>query len=472
MKKQLVLKKAIDGGVVVGFFVGLQYLTAILTQVILARILEPSHFGVLAFVSMIAFFFHHIGNIHGDKYLVKVSNITQEKLNNVFTLELILAFIVFIFVIIIAPYIMGVLGKTNQTIYVQFLALVFFHTPLSRIKAMHERDLSFVKAYLPTLVGQIMGGTTAVVLAMNGYGIWSLLWWRVSTLFGEIVVLWSISSFRPKLSIDKSIYKDIVDYGKPLLFSSILIYLYGNYDYYVVDKLTSVDQLGYYWLAFQISHYFLNARTAINKVIFPALSRLNETKDRFNLFVAMTDVTSFFYLIPTTVILFFGDELITLIFGIKWMPAAILFKVFFVIVLFKAIAGNIGPLLHAEGNTKGDFKLSIIGFVAIIPIVYIATFYGGILGAAFGIFIVGFIQIIFGYSMFIKPVTGHGFLYYLWKPIIFMIFLCSTVLLLNYFNSGFLLKIFLFMFSISLAVILFYPILKLLYSRLKANIFN
>ncbi|MDC3077487.1 oligosaccharide flippase family protein [Flavobacteriales bacterium] len=472
MKKQLVLKKAINGGVVVGSFVGLQYLTAILTQVILARILEPSHFGLLAFVSMIAFFFHHVGNIHGDKYLVKVSKITQEKLNNVFTLELILAFIVFIFVIIIAPYIMEVLGKTNQTIYVQFLALVFFHTPLSRIKAMHERDLSFVKAYLPTLVGQIMGGATAVVLAMNGYGIWSLLWWRVSTLFGEIVVLWSISSFRPKLSIDKSIYKDIVDYGKPLLLSSILIYLYGNYDYYVVDKLTSVDQLGYYWLAFQISHYFLNARTAINKVIFPALSRLNERKDRFNLFVAMTDATSFFYLIPTIVILFFGDELITLIFGIKWMPAAILFKVFFVIVLFKAIAGNIGPLLHAEGNTKGDFQLSIIGFVAIIPVVYIATFYGGILGAAFGIFIVGLIQIIFGYSMFIKPVTGHGFLYYLWKPIIFMLFICSTVLLLNYFNSGFLFKIFLFIISISLAVIIFYPILKSLHSQLKANIFN
>lgn len=456
----------------VGSFVGLQYLTAILTQVVLARILDPSHFGVLALVSMIAFFFHQLGNIHGDKYLVKVSKITQEKLNNVFTLELILAFIVFIIVIILAPYIMGVLGKTNQTIYVQFLALVFFHTPLSRIKAFHERDLSFIKAYLPTLIGQVMGGITAVVLAINGYGIWSLLWWRVSTLFGEIVVLWSISPFRPKLSIDKSIYNDIVDYGKPLLLSSVFIYFYGNYDYYVVDKLTSVDQLGYYWLAFQISHYFLNARAAINKVVFPALSRLNEIKDRYNVFEAMTNIMSLFYLIPTIVILFFGDELVTLIFGIKWAPAAILFKVFFVVVLFKAISGNIGPLLHAEGNTKGDLKLSIIGFVTIIPIVYIGTLYAGILGASVGILIVGFIQIILGYSMFIKPVSGYGFLYYLWKPLIIMLFVCLTTLLLNWLNSGFLFKIFLFMFSISLVVMLFYPTLKLLHRQLKANIFN
>jgi len=472
MKKKLVFKKAINGGVVVGSLVGLQYLTAIITQVVLARILDPSHFGVLAFVSMIAFFFHHVGNVHGDKYLVRVSKITQEKLNNVFTLELILALIVFIFVIIIAPYIMGVLGKTNQTIYVQFLALVFFHTPLSRIKALHERDLSFYKAYSPTLFGQVIGGIIAVVLAINGYGIWSLLWWRVSTLFGEILVLWSISPFRPKLSIDKNIYNDIIDYGKPLLISSIFIFLYGNYDYYVVDKLTGAEQLGYYWLAFQISHYFLNARAAINKVVFPALSRLNEIKDRYNVFEAMTNITSIFYLIPTIVILFFGDELITLIFGIKWMPAAPLFKVFFIAVLFKAIAGNIGPLLHAEGNTKGDLKLSIIGFVTIIPLVYIGTVYQGILGASLGILIVGFIQIIIGYSMFIKPVTGYGFLYYLWKSLIIVLFVYIITLLLNWLSLGFLFKIFLFMFSISLVVMLFYSTLKLLHRQIKTNIFN
>ena len=230
--------------------------------------------------------------------------------------------------------------------------------------------------------------------------------------------------------------------------------------------------MGYYWLAFQISHYFLNARTAINKVIFPALSRLNEIKDRYNVFEATTNILSVFYLIPTIVILFFGDEFISLVFGIKWMPAAILFKVFFTVVLFKAIGGNIGPLLHAEGNTKADLKLSIIGFISIIPIVYICTFYGGILGASFGIFIVGFIQIIVGYSLFIKPVTGHGFLYYLWKPLIITLFVYLTTLLLDWLALGLLFKIFLFMFSISLIVILFYPTLKLLHSQLKANIFN
>ena len=472
MEKNKVFKKAINGGAIVVSFVSLQYLIAILTQVILARTLEPSHFGVLAFVSMVTLFFNNLGNIHGDKYLIRESTISDEKLNHVFTLELIFAFIIFIIVFIISPYIMELLGQANQTSFVQFLSLVFFFTPFSRIKALHERELSFYRAYLPTVIGQLFGGILAIVLAINGYGIWSLLWWRVSTLYVEIIVLWSISPFRPNLSIDKGACKDILDYGKPLLISSVFVYFCGNYDYYIVEKLTNVDQLGYYWLAFTISHYFLNARTAINKVVFPALSRLNNKKDRYTVFEAMTNIMSIFYLIPTVVVLIFGDELITIIFGIKWIPAATTFKVFFIIVLVKAIASNVGPLLHAEGNTKADLKLSIINFFIIIPIVYLGTLYGGILGASIGILIVGFLSVIIAYSWFIKPITGFGFLYYLWKPLIVLLFTCLTILVINWLSLGFLFKILVLIFSLSLTVILFYSKIKLVYSHLNNNILN
>ena len=473
MEKIKVLKKSINGGAIVGSFVVLQYLIAILTQVILARTLEPSHFGVLAFVSMVTLFFNNLGNIHGDKYLVKESSISGDKLNNVFTLELIFAFIIFFLVFIISPYIMDLLGQANKTTFVQFLSLLFFFTPFSRLKALHERELSFYRAYLPTVIGQLFGGILAVLLAMNGYGIWSLLWWRVSTLFVEIIVLWSISEFKPNLSIDKSICKDIIDYGKPLLISSVFVYFCGNYDYYVVEKLTSVDQLGYYWLAFTISHYFLNARTAINKVVFPAMSRLNNKKDRYYVFEAITHIMSIFYLIPTIVVLIFGDELITIVFGIKWIPAAITFKVFFVIVMVKAIASNVGPLLHAEGNTKADLKLSIINFFIIIPIVYLGTLYGGILGASIGILIVVFISVIIAYSMFIKPMTGFGFLYYLWKPLLVLLFVCLTILIVKWLLLCFLFKILILIFSLSLIAILFYSKVKFLYYQLNNNnIFN
>ena len=472
MERGVVFKKAVKGGGVVGVFVGGQYLTAIITQVILARILEPSHFGVLAFVLMLTLFFNNFANIHGDKYLVRESNISNEKVNNVFTLELIFAVILFFIIVGFSPFLMEFLGKSDQTIFVQFICLSFFYTPLSRLRALHERELSFYKANFPMLLGQFFGGILAVILAINGYGIWSLLWWKVSILFIEIIVLWVISSFRPKLSIDKTICKEIINYGKPLLFSSIIVYFVGNYDYAVVDRLTSVEQLGYYWLAFQISHYFLNARTAINKVVFPALSRLNQKNDRYKLFEAMTNLMSFLYLIPTIFVLIFGEELISIVFGIKWLPATPAFKVFFVIVLVKAIASNAGPLLHSEGNTMADFKLSLISFFIIIPTVYFGTLYGGILGASFGILIVGFISVICAYHMFVKPMTGHGFIYYLWKPLMIVFLLSLSLYLITWFELGIFFKLFFFLFSCSLTVFMFFNTIKMSYRHLHSNFFK
>ena len=468
MEKEIILNKAIKGGGIVGFFVGGQYFIAIITQIVLARILEPSNFGILAFVLMVTLFFNNFVNIHGDKYIVYENFLTNDKINNVFTLELILAIIFFILVVALSPYLMQVLEKSNQTSFIQFLCLSFFYIPLSRIRALHERELSFYKANSPMFFGQLLGGIIAIVLALNNYGIWSLLWWKVSILFIEIIILWLISSYRPKLSINKVICKEIINYGKPLLLSSVLVYFVGNYDYAVVDRLTSVEQLGYYWLAFQISHYFLNARTAINKVVFPALSRLNEKKDRFKVFEFITNLMSIIYLIPTILVLIFGDELIGLIFGYKWLPATTSFKIFFVIVLVKAIASNAGPLLHAEGNTVADFKLSILNVIMIIPIVYYCTLYGGIEGAAIGILIVGFISVVVAYHFFVKSMTGHGFLYYLWKPLL-IVFLSSSFFFVTF---EFYYKLLILFTLLILIIILFFSTIKASYKYLFSQFFN
>lgn len=466
MEKSVVIQKSIKGSGVVGLLVGGQYFIAIITQIILARILAPSHFGVLAFVSMIALFFNNFINVHGDKYLVRESEITDEKVNNVFTLETILALSFFIIVIVLAPSIMEVFGKEDQAIFVQFLCISFFYIPLSKLRAIHERELSFYRANLPILIAQLVGGIIAIMLAVNGYGIWSLLWWKVSTLFVEVLILWSISSIRPKFAIDKNICGEVLSYGKPLLLSSALVFLYSHYDYYIVDRLTSVEQLGYYWLAFQVSHYFLNARTAINKVVFPALSRLNEKKDRYKAFEVITNVMSIIYLIPTIVVLLFGEELITHIYGVKWLPAVKAFQVFFAIVLVKAIASNAGPLLHSEGNTKADLKLSIINFILIVPLVYIGTRYGGIVGASLGILFVGLVSVIIAYHKFVKPMTGYGFLYYLWKPIFIVLFVCIILSLINWLMLGFLIKLVALLFSLSLIVKLYMSSIKVLYRQL------
>ena len=161
-------------------------------------------------------------------------------------------------------------------------------------------------------------------------------------------------------------------------------------------------------------------------------------------------------------------KLIGLIFGYKWLPATTSFKIFFVIVLVKAIASNAGPLLHAEGNTVADFKLSILNVIMIIPIVYYCTLYGGIEGAAIGILIVGFISVVVAYHFFVKSMTGHGFLYYLWKPLL-IVFLSSSFFFVTF---EFYYKLLILFTLLILIIILFFSTIKASYKYLFSQFFN
>ena len=65
-----------------------------------------------------------------------------------------------------------------------------------------------------------------------------------------------------------------ISFGYPLLISGVLVFIAGNVDYYVVDFLLKEEALGFYWMAYQISHYLFFIRTGINKVLYPTLAKI------------------------------------------------------------------------------------------------------------------------------------------------------------------------------------------------------
>src|SRR3989339_895018 len=222
MNKQEIVKNSVRGVIIVFMATGMQYIVAFVTQIFLARLLAPSQFGILAFTSMVAMFFYNFSNIHGDKYIIKEEENLYQKLDNIFTLEILLSLLLIFLVVIGAPFLMKLLGKPEQTQFVQFLSLLILHNPFSKPRSLFEQKLSFFKARIPSVVAQIGGGVIGISLAYFKYGIWSLLWWRFSSIALEAMIIWIITPYRPKIVFNYSILKGVVSFGWPLLFSSIL----------------------------------------------------------------------------------------------------------------------------------------------------------------------------------------------------------------------------------------------------------
>jgi len=385
LSRDSIIRRSARGTVVVVTSTIGQFLIAFGSQVILARILMPDIFGMFAFVSAAAVFLSNITSIQSEKYLVKESDDVFVKLDVAFTIELALSAMMFFIVLIAGPFALSILGKPDLSDELQLLALIFFYNPLIKPKFLFERELRFAVSRYPKVIAQLLGSGLAVGLALSGFGVWSLIWGRLVTTVSEVGIIWVLMPYRPRLRFRKGIAMEMLRFGWPLVGASVLVYFYWNVDYIIVGTLLSAEQLGYYWLAFQVSQYLLQGKTMINSLLFPAFSRVSNDQDLKKAFLLATKLSAIAFLFPTVLLLAMGEPIIVLIFGEKWIPAVPVFQIFIVLSALRGITQFWDPVFLAKGKTKVFFLLSAINAILIPGIGYPMTIYYGIEGMALAV---------------------------------------------------------------------------------------
>ncbi|MEK0337890.1 MAG: oligosaccharide flippase family protein, partial [Nitrosopumilus sp.] len=170
-----IIKKSTTGALIVLSATGIQYGIGFLVHIILARLLLPEHFGMIAFAIIIAMFINNFCQTHGEKFIIKEKGNIQEKIENIFTLELLISFFFLGFVFLLAPSVMKLLHKPELTIFVQVLAIAYLYNPFSKPKYLFERELNFKMSSIPFVISQIIGAVIAITMAILGFGAWSLV---------------------------------------------------------------------------------------------------------------------------------------------------------------------------------------------------------------------------------------------------------------------------------------------------------
>ncbi len=418
MDKREFVRTSARGGIIVAVAVALQFSIGLVTQVALARMLDPVHFGQLALVTMAAMLFNCFTSVHGDKFVIRENEDIHRKLDNVFTLELTLAAALGLLAVLCAPPVMRFLGKEDLTTCAQFLALTFFYNPMIRPRCLRERELSFSLARFPLIGAQLCAAIVALTLAYLQYGVWSVLWWRISTLAGEVIIHWIIASYRPRFAWDPHILRAAARFGWPLMVSAFLTFFYYNIDrYIIVETLDDAENaLGYYCLAFQAGDYFLKSRQVLYNVLFPVFSRIGDIASKGRIFCSITHCVGAAFLVPSIVMIFFGSDIVRTFLGSKWEPSVFPFQVVFVSILVRAIHANTGYFLYSHGITRADLDSSLIYSVVLPPVAYFMTKQYGINGTALAVLIVNFITVSYVFERYIRPLVGSGVLHFFGRP--------------------------------------------------------
>ena len=374
------VKKSIQGALVLAVVTAVQFGVGFGSQFVLARLLLPEHFGTLALAATVADFLKTLLHVTGRRYVIKERRSMQQVVDNTFTLELMLSFATVAFIGALGPWLMTLLGRPDATRFVQLLAFAVFANPFSQLGALYERDLRFSKANIPVAAAVLTEALVSITLAVLGFGVWSLILGRFARFSTMILLYWGLTPYRPRLAFNTLVWRDACAFGWPLTGTAVLVFFYWNIDYYIIGRLLDDTQLGYYYLAFQMNAYVLKVRSNISAVVFPAFCQAGSDAMIIRGFGLLTRYTAILFLIPCVLLLAFGPAIVRAAFGAQWLPALVPFQIFSIVTAWRATISYWDPVLVSKGITHPFFIAAVTNALIVPTFGYLLTTSNGING--------------------------------------------------------------------------------------------
>ncbi len=245
--------------------------------IVLARLLVPSEFGLVAFALSVIYFLEYAGDLGLGAALVYRSDAEDPRVSSTaFWIGIIGSLVLFAAAWFAAPLLADV-GPGDEVVPLfRVLALQF---PFAAIGKAHEyrlrRTLQFRTLFGPTLAGGLTKGVVSIVLALAGAGAWSLVIGQVAGTLAQSVGLWLVHSFRPDPVISRRHLPSMLRFGLGIVTVGLLGQGAKNFDYIVVGGKLGATALGVYYLAFRLPELvILTGFRVANEVLFPFYARL------------------------------------------------------------------------------------------------------------------------------------------------------------------------------------------------------
>jgi O-antigen/teichoic acid export membrane protein len=330
-------------------------LVSFVISVYLARILEPAQFGLIAMLSI----FIAIGNSLLDSgltaSLIRTPGVNPRDFSTVFYFNLAGSSILYLLLFISSPLIAQFYHQPLLTNLARVYGLIFILNAFFGVQStLLIKDMKFRKQTNIQIPAAIGGGILGIILAKQGYGVWSLAWMGLCTSFLSTALHWVYSSWRPALLFDRECFKKHFNFGYKMTVSGLLDTIYQNLYLIIIGKYFSASQLGFYSRADAISQLPIgNISAAINKVTYPMFAEISHDVVQLKMVYKRLMQQVVFWNAPILILLsVIADPLFHLLLTEKWAPAVPYFKLL-------CIGGIMYPL-HAYNLNV----LKVMGYIA------------------------------------------------------------------------------------------------------------
>ncbi|MBQ2429343.1 MAG: lipopolysaccharide biosynthesis protein, partial [Alistipes sp.] len=365
--------------------VGSALLQAVVSIVVANRIM-PMDMGIIAVLTVFTTLAQVVVDSGFSQTLIRKTAPTQADYKAVFRFNILSSVSLYLLLTLISPY---VARYYDWALLAQVAPVLFLLLPLNALCVIQNtimvREFRFAQLSTITFLSSLVSGIIAIVMALTGFGIWSLVGQRVSMMATKAALLWWHNPWRPTKEKAGSL-REMAPYSLRLMTTDLITALYNNVAQLFIGKIYSGTQLGYFNQAQKLKDMPVNSTMqSIQSVTFPALAKIGSDEKKFSeSYRSVVMVTAYVMFPMMAGLIATAEEIYTLLLKPDWHPAIPYFRVLCIVGFFYPIAAISYNILKVKSNGSIILRLEIIKKV-IMTLVLCLTIPHSVMAVAWGL---------------------------------------------------------------------------------------
>lgn len=377
--KETVRASAISGARWMTILFFLQKALSIGANAILARLLFPRDFGLvgiawlaIGIVSVFQFLGIGAALVHRQKKVLEAYHVA-------FYLSLLSGLILGAVSWLAAPLTAGYFSEPAVIPIMRLLSFNFIISAFGQIPAVIlMKEMVFGRRFAIEATNTLTTGISSIVFALMGLGVYSLVYGFIIGNVLSVVLGWCLVDYRPRLSFDARIARELINYGKYALGAGLATYGLMNVDYMIVGKRLGVASLGIYTMGFTtISFSYMFVTFVANRVAFPTFAKVQADRETLRKALRKATQLSMFVSLPIMMFLIvMAPQVVHFVYGEKWMAAVPVMQYLLLFVLLRQFTAIYDEFFKAVGRPDLLLKINIIWLILLAPSMVWGARYG------------------------------------------------------------------------------------------------
>lgn len=350
-----------------------------IVSIILARLLDPEAYGVVALVSVVITILQIVVDSGLGNALIQKKDADEIDFSTVFFTNLILCGFLYLLVFLFAPFLARFYEIPSLTSLIRVQSLILLVYGVKNVQEAYvAKNMLFKRFFFATLGGTIGAAVIGIWLAYRGFGVWALVVQHLFNTTVDTIILWITVKWRPQITYSFTRLKKLFSFGWKILATNLVDTTYNDLRSLVIGKKYSPSDLAYYERGRILPNLIVNnTNVSISNVLFPTLSSYQDDKNRVYDITRRAISTGLYVMTPLMIgLALCSEELVRLVFTDKWLPCVPFLMIYCFVYMFQPMQTSHNSMLKALGRSDLFLRLELIKKFIGITILLITMWFG------------------------------------------------------------------------------------------------